>query len=65
MSVVDSMPTLTIEICHACSSHWIHYHYEFEAFSQSGCWYLGLIPAETAAKGPVHHAREILAALEW
>lgn len=56
---------VTLRACPDCGRRWLHYHYELEAFSRSGRWYLGALSPHQA--NPLHadNARDILAQLDW
>lgn len=49
--------------CKLCTTTWLHYHLEYEAFTGSGRWYRGIIPAETNVDA--HHAVKQLEHLPW
>jgi hypothetical protein len=51
--------------CPVCGQHWLRYHYEMEAFTASGRWYLGAIPAEQAELLIAEDARSMLESLSW
>ena len=56
---------VAIEYCRHCGRAWLRYHYEMEAFSNSGRWYRGLLTPEQAARATPANALEILAELPW
>lgn len=33
-----------MQTCTRCGARWLHYQVEYEAFSESGRWFRGLIP---------------------
>jgi hypothetical protein len=56
---------ISLRRCKHCGRLWLHYHYENEAFSQSGRWYRGLIAPEQAETIAAENALEFLGKLEW
>lgn len=50
--------------CAACGRHWLRYHYEQEAFTRSGRWYLGEVPAETLPSLTAEGARRFFESLD-
>jgi hypothetical protein len=56
---------VTIETCKYCSSRWLRYFVENEAFTTSGRWYRGWISEEMARTITPESAVEILQKLEW
>jgi hypothetical protein len=56
---------VTIQTCKSCQSKWLRYFVEYEAFSESGRWYRGLISDEVANTGTPETAVEILEGLDW
>jgi hypothetical protein len=51
--------------CPRCGQAWLRYLYEVEAFSASGRWYLGAIPAVQAARLAPEDAKSTLEGLDW
>jgi hypothetical protein len=51
--------------CRDCGRHWLHYHVEYEAFTGSGRWYMGLISPQDAVGLRPEDAVEYLNSLEW
>ena len=51
--------------CRDCGRHWLHYFVEYEAFTGSGRWYMGLITPEAARDLRPEDAVEYLNSLEW
>ena len=51
--------------CRVCGTLWLRYFYELEAFTASGRWYLGAIPAERAEALSADNAKETLESLDW
>lgn len=51
--------------CPECGQLWLRYHYEQEAFTASGRWYLGAIPAQQASGMTAEQAKAILEGLSW
>lgn len=56
---------VSLLLCPLCGQHWLRYHYELEAFTASGRWYLGAITEEQAAHQTAEHARAVLEGLSW
>jgi hypothetical protein len=56
---------VTVETCKACGSRWLRYFVEYEAFSQSGRWYRGLVTEEMLESLKPEQAAELLASLPW
>ena len=54
-----------VQVCRRCARIWLHYHYENEAFSESGRWYRGLISQKTLDVLTAENALEILSKLDW
>ena len=50
--------------CRDCGRHWLHYFVEYEAFTGSGRWYMGLITPEAASDLRPEDAVEYLNSLE-
>lgn len=56
---------VTLLSCPVCGQIWLRYHYENEAFTGSGRWYLGAITVEQAASLTSENARATLEGLSW
>lgn len=56
---------VTVETCKACGSKWLRYFVEYEAFSESGRWYRGLVTPEQLESLTPERAPELLAGLPW
>jgi hypothetical protein len=56
---------VTLLICPLCSQHWLRYHYELEAITASGRWYLGAITPQQASSMTAQKAKATLEALSW
>ena len=56
---------VTLLTCPECGQLWLRYHYEVEAFTASGRWYLGAITAQQASRMAVEDAKAILEGLSW
>lgn len=54
-----------INTCKACGRKWLHYAVEYEAFSQSGRWYRGVVSEEQAESVTPESAVAILESLDW
>lgn len=54
---------VTVERCSQCGQLWLHYQFEFEAFTASGRWYRGLISAAQAATLTAENAAGVLESL--
>ena len=51
--------------CTHCGRLWLSYQVEYESFSRSGRWAMGLIDAATAARMTPEQAAEYLHGLDW
>ena len=51
--------------CKRCGQHWLHYLVEYEAFSKSGRYFMGLIPPELAETLSPDAAVDYLSKLDW
>lgn len=60
-----SFASVTLLVCPRCGQNWLRYHYELEAFTASGRWYLGAIPAEQASHLSADDAKALLESLSW
>ena len=56
---------VTLKQCKRCDRYWLHYHVEYEAFTGSGRYFLGLIAPETASTLSPDAAVDYLNRLEW
>jgi hypothetical protein len=56
---------VTMLACPVCGTTWLRYHYELEAFTASGRWYLGALSAEQAAQATADNAKTTLEGLDW
>ena len=56
---------VTLQVCPECSQAWLRYHYELEAFTASGRWYLGALTAGQVSRLTVENARATLESLSW
>jgi hypothetical protein len=56
---------VTLLTCPDCDQSWMRYHYENEAFSGSGRWYLGVITIAQDLLLTVENAKTILEGLDW
>ncbi len=56
---------VSICTCRHCGQHWLHYHYEHEAFTASGRWWRGPISPEAAAAVTAKSALGTLATLPF
>jgi hypothetical protein len=56
---------VTLLACPECGQLWLRYHYEVEAFTASGRWYLGAITAQQASLLTVENAKATLEGLSW
>ena len=54
-----------IDTCVTCGRKWLHYHVEYEAFSQSGRWYRGLLLENEVASLTPENAVQFLESLPW
>jgi hypothetical protein len=54
-----------LKSCRQCATLWIEYFYENEAFSQSGRWFRGIIPAAHALCISPAEVLQYLESLEW
>ena len=56
---------VTIEKCKKCSTLWLCYSVEYEAFSRSGRWYRGVITSEETLKITPENSVDYLKSLDW
>jgi hypothetical protein len=56
---------VTLLTCPECGAFWLRYHYELEAFTASGRWYLGAITPQQAAHLTADNAKATLEGLDW
>jgi hypothetical protein len=56
---------VSIKSCRRCKRKWLHYHIEYQAFSESGRWYRGLLSDEVAKSVTPATAVGILEDLDW
>jgi hypothetical protein len=56
---------VTVDRCKHCGRQWLNYHYELEAFANSGRWYRGVVTSAQAERATAAGALGILAALPW
>lgn len=56
---------VSVETCKACGAKWLHYFVEFEAFSESGRWYRGLVTADMVAALTPEGSVSLLEQLPW
>lgn len=56
---------VSIDSCRRCGQRFLHYHFEFEAFSRSGRWYRGAITPEQAERVTPATALAVLSSLSW
>jgi len=61
----ENYAQVTLLECAVCGQLWIRYHYEFEAMTASGRWYLGAITASQASFLTAGNAKEILESMDW
>jgi hypothetical protein len=54
-----------VDRCRSCGRLWLHYHVEYEAFSESGRWYRGIVTPQVAETVTPEHAVEVLEALDF
>jgi hypothetical protein len=60
-----SYAEVSLLTCALCGQHWLRYHYELEAFTASGRWYLGAVTQEQASLMTSENARATLEGLVW
>jgi hypothetical protein len=60
-----SYAEVSILVCPHCGQHWLRYFYELEAFTASGRWYLGAVPAGQAVRLTAGDAKVALEELPW
>jgi len=53
-----------VDRCRSCGRLWLHYFVEYEAFSQSGRWYRGVVTSDVAQRITPERAVEVLEALD-
>ena len=51
--------------CRLCGHPWLEYHYELEAFTASGRWYLGRLSPQQAERISAADAKAALESLDW
>ena len=51
--------------CKSCGQHWLHYLVEYESFTKSGRYFMGLITPETAETLSPDQAIDYLNQLDW
>lgn len=56
---------VSLLVCRECGQYWLRYFFELEAFTGSGSWYLGPIPAQQRSKLSAETAKSILEGLDW
>ncbi|HEU4885930.1 MAG TPA: hypothetical protein VFT45_27075 [Longimicrobium sp.] len=56
---------VSLRTCRACGRRWLRYHVEYEAFTASGRWFLGLLPDDADAGLAPAEAVALLQALPW
>ncbi|HEX6370217.1 MAG TPA: hypothetical protein VF006_14960 [Longimicrobium sp.] len=56
---------VSIRTCGACGRRWLRYHVEYEGFTGSGRWYLGLLPEGSDAGLAPEAAVPLLESLPW
>lgn len=56
---------VTVRQCRLCGRYWLHYHVEYEAFTGSGRYFMGLITREAARVLSPDAAVEYLNGLDW
>jgi hypothetical protein len=56
---------VSVRRCKRCGRYWLHYLVEYEAFSKSGRWFMGLIAPERAQAICPEEAVEYLNSLDW
>lgn len=61
----DSFAEISILTCPVCGQLWLRYHFELEAFTASGRWYMGAISAEQAIQLTAENAKVTLENLSW
>jgi hypothetical protein len=61
----ENFAQVSLLVCPACGRQWLRYHYEMEAFTASGRWYLGAITAEQASNLTAENAKATLEGLSW
>lgn len=61
----DHLAQVSLLACPECGTYWLRYSYEVEAFTGSGRWFLGTLPARQVLALTVASARETLERLDW
>jgi hypothetical protein len=56
---------VTVRTCRSCARRWLHYLAEYEAFTASGRWILGLLPADLPLPLTPANAVPLLNSLPW
>ena len=61
----ENYAQVTLLECSICGQLWVRYHYELEAITASGRWYLGAITSGQASNLTAENAKEMLESLDW
>ena len=56
---------VTLKQCRLCGRYWLHYHVEYEGFTKSGRFFMGVITKEDANKLSPEDAIPYLEQLDW
>ncbi len=56
---------VSIQTCNRCGNKWLYYFVEYEAFSESGRWYRGLVTEDVARSVTPETAVTVLENLDW
>jgi hypothetical protein len=56
---------VSVQTCKACGKQWLHYLVEYEAFSNSGRWYRGLVTRQMLLTLLPELAVALLESLPW
>lgn len=54
-----------VQVCAVCGQRWLHYRAEYEAFTRSGRWIVGLLPEPLPMPLTPENAVPILNSLPW
>ncbi len=56
---------VSVEQCRHCGAYWLNYFHEKGGFTESGCWYRGVITKAQAEETTAAGALALLATLPW
>ena len=56
---------VSVDTCRACGAMWLRYSVEYEAFTESGRWFRGLVSPEEVRSLTPERAETVLQGLAW